>query len=120
MRRVSARASLPRFARPSRRRWRRCLVPSSTSWRISRRGYRGPRRLPRHRFQGVHMIVSFLLERLPESTHLVISSRVDPPLPLARLRARGQMKAARRRSALHARGGGRFPGRRYGPGPISR
>ena len=39
----------------------------------------------------VHMIVSFLLERLPE-THLVISSRVDPPLPLARLRARGQMK----------------------------
>ena len=37
------------------------------------------------------LIVSFLLERLPESTHLVISSRVDPPLPLARLRARGQM-----------------------------
>src|SRR5829696_2560652 len=42
--------------------------------------------------EGVHMIVSFLLERLPESTHLVISSRVDPPLPLARLRARGQMR----------------------------
>ena len=40
------------------------------------------------------MIVSFLLERLPESTHLVISSRVDPPLPLARLRARGQMRHA--------------------------
>jgi LuxR family maltose regulon positive regulatory protein len=39
----------------------------------------------------VHRIVSFLLERLPEDAHLVISSRVDPPLPLARLRARGQM-----------------------------
>ena len=46
--------------------------------------------------EGVHMIVSFLLERLPESAQLVISSRVDPPLPLARLRARGQM------SELHA------------------
>src|SRR5215218_10013479 len=41
--------------------------------------------------ESVHRIVSFLLERLPESTHLVISGRVDPPLPLARLRARGQM-----------------------------
>src|ERR671916_2989164 len=41
--------------------------------------------------QSVHRIVSFLLERLPEGAHLVISGRVDPPLPLARLRARGQM-----------------------------
>jgi LuxR family transcriptional regulator, maltose regulon positive regulatory protein len=41
--------------------------------------------------ESVNGAVSFLLERLPESTHLVISSRVDPPLPLARLRARGQM-----------------------------
>jgi LuxR family maltose regulon positive regulatory protein len=41
--------------------------------------------------EGVHRIVSFLLERLPEGAHLVISGRVDPPLPLARLRARGQM-----------------------------
>ena len=39
----------------------------------------------------VHGIVSFLLERLPSSVHLVISSRIDPPLPLARLRARGQI-----------------------------
>jgi LuxR family maltose regulon positive regulatory protein len=39
----------------------------------------------------VHGIVSFLLERLPESAHLLVSGRVDPPLPLARLRARGQM-----------------------------
>jgi LuxR family maltose regulon positive regulatory protein len=41
--------------------------------------------------ESVHRIVSFLLERLPEDAHLVISGRVDPPLPLARLRARGQM-----------------------------
>jgi LuxR family maltose regulon positive regulatory protein len=41
--------------------------------------------------EGVHRIVSFLLERLPEGAQLVISGRVDPPLPLARLRARGQM-----------------------------
>jgi ATP/maltotriose-dependent transcriptional regulator MalT len=41
--------------------------------------------------EGVHQIVSFLLERLPEGAHLVISGRVDPPLALARLRARGQM-----------------------------
>src|SRR5215216_3503427 len=39
----------------------------------------------------VHGIVSFLLERLPSNVHLVISSRIDPPLPLARLRARGQI-----------------------------
>jgi len=41
--------------------------------------------------EAVHGIVSFLLERLPPNTHLVISSRVDPPLPISRLRARGQM-----------------------------
>jgi LuxR family transcriptional regulator, maltose regulon positive regulatory protein len=41
--------------------------------------------------ENVHWIVTFLLELLPENVHLVISGRVDPPLPLARLRARGQM-----------------------------
>jgi len=46
--------------------------------------------------ESVHGIVSFLLERLPEGAHIVISGRVDPPLPLARLRAGGQM------SELHA------------------
>jgi LuxR family maltose regulon positive regulatory protein len=43
--------------------------------------------------ENVHRLVSFLLEHLPEGAHLVLSSRVDPPLPLARLRARGQMAA---------------------------
>ena len=41
--------------------------------------------------ESVHGIVSFLLEHLPENAHLVIASRVDPPLPLSRLRARGQI-----------------------------
>ena len=41
--------------------------------------------------EGVHRIVSFLLDRLPEGAHLVVSGRVDPPLPLSRLRARNQM-----------------------------
>jgi LuxR family transcriptional regulator, maltose regulon positive regulatory protein len=41
--------------------------------------------------ESVHRIVSFLLEHLPEGMHLLISSRVDPPLPLSRLRARDQI-----------------------------
>jgi LuxR family transcriptional regulator, maltose regulon positive regulatory protein len=39
----------------------------------------------------VHGVISFLLERLPSNVHLVVSSRINPPLPLARLRARGQI-----------------------------
>src|SRR5215471_9071836 len=35
--------------------------------------------------------MGFLLEHLPPQAHLVIASRVDPPLPLARLRARGHL-----------------------------
>ena len=40
--------------------------------------------------QAVHSAVAFLLEHCPNTLHLVIASRSDPPLPLARLRARGQ------------------------------
>jgi LuxR family transcriptional regulator, maltose regulon positive regulatory protein len=39
----------------------------------------------------VHGIVSFMLDRLPSNVHLVIASRIDPPMPFARLRARGQI-----------------------------
>jgi LuxR family transcriptional regulator, maltose regulon positive regulatory protein len=39
----------------------------------------------------VHQQVAFLLEHRPPQLHLVINSREDPPLPLARLRARGQI-----------------------------
>jgi|SRR5215472_5277073 len=37
--------------------------------------------------QPVHASVTFLLEHLPPGLHLVVASRTDPPLPLARLRA---------------------------------
>ncbi len=37
----------------------------------------------------------FLLEHLPPHVHLVISSRADPLLPLARLRARGELVEVR-------------------------
>ncbi len=39
----------------------------------------------------VHQQLTFLLEHRPSQLHLVIASREDPPLPLARLRARGQI-----------------------------
>ena len=39
--------------------------------------------------------VSFLLEHLPTSAHVVIATRVDPPFPLARLRAQGQLVEVR-------------------------
>ena len=35
--------------------------------------------------------MAFLLDHLPPQLHLVIASRADPPLPLARLRARGEL-----------------------------
>ncbi len=41
--------------------------------------------------EAVHDSISFLLDHLPPQAHLVIASRADPPLPVARLRARGRM-----------------------------
>ncbi|MBO0774339.1 MAG: helix-turn-helix transcriptional regulator, partial [Actinobacteria bacterium] len=43
----------------------------------------------------VHESVAFLLENLPPGLRMVVSSRADPPLPLARLRARGQLAELR-------------------------
>jgi LuxR family maltose regulon positive regulatory protein len=45
----------------------------------------------------VHAAVQFLLDRLPPCLHLVLSTRVDPPLRLSRLRARGQLCELRAR-----------------------
>jgi LuxR family transcriptional regulator, maltose regulon positive regulatory protein len=45
--------------------------------------------------QQVHASLAFLLEHLPPGLHLVLASRSDPPLPLARLRARGQLAELR-------------------------
>jgi LuxR family transcriptional regulator, maltose regulon positive regulatory protein len=39
----------------------------------------------------VHESLTFLLEHCPQTLHLLIATRSDPPLPLARLRARGQI-----------------------------
>jgi len=43
----------------------------------------------------VHASVAFLLEHLPPGLHLVVASRADPPLPLARERGRGQLAELR-------------------------
>jgi LuxR family maltose regulon positive regulatory protein len=45
--------------------------------------------------QAVDHALTFLLERLPPQMHVVIATREDPNLPLARLRARGQLRELR-------------------------
>ena len=45
----------------------------------------------------VHESVGLLLGHLPPQLRLVLASRADPPLPLARLRARGQLAELRER-----------------------
>ncbi len=39
----------------------------------------------------VHAGMAFLVEHLPPHIHLVIAGRADPPLPLARIRGRGEL-----------------------------
>ncbi len=39
----------------------------------------------------IHQALTYLLDHLPQSLHIVLSTRSDPPLPLARYRARAQM-----------------------------
>jgi ATP/maltotriose-dependent transcriptional regulator MalT len=41
--------------------------------------------------RGVHETVTFLLDHFPASLHLVVVTRSEPPLPLARLRARNEL-----------------------------
>jgi LuxR family maltose regulon positive regulatory protein len=43
----------------------------------------------------VHDAVTFLLDHLPGHLHLLMATRSDPPLPLARLRSRGQLTELR-------------------------
>jgi LuxR family maltose regulon positive regulatory protein len=43
----------------------------------------------------VHETMNFLLDHLPDQAHLVIATRSDPPLPLARLRSRAQLTELR-------------------------
>jgi len=39
----------------------------------------------------VHADLAFLVEHLPPTLELAIATRIDPPLPLARMRARGEL-----------------------------
>ncbi len=43
----------------------------------------------------IHAALAFLVENAPPQLHLAISTRADPPLPLARLRSRGQLLEVR-------------------------
>jgi LuxR family maltose regulon positive regulatory protein len=47
------------------------------------------------RIDTAESILAFLLDHLPPNMHLAIASRVDPPLPLARLRSRGELTELR-------------------------
>jgi LuxR family maltose regulon positive regulatory protein len=42
-----------------------------------------------------HQTLGFVLDHLPTGVHLVLSTRVDPPLPLARMRATGELAELR-------------------------
>ena len=46
--------------------------------------------------RAIHEGIGFLLDRQPPQMHLVIATRQDPPLPISRLRARGEMTEIRR------------------------
>jgi LuxR family maltose regulon positive regulatory protein len=43
----------------------------------------------------IHEQMTYLLDHQPPNLHLVISTRADPPLPISRLRARGQLSEFR-------------------------
>src|SRR5712692_3663632 len=45
--------------------------------------------------QPIHHSVTYLVDHLPHQLHLVIATRADPPLPLARLRTRGHLTEIR-------------------------
>jgi LuxR family maltose regulon positive regulatory protein len=52
----------------------------------------------------IHETLTFLIDHMPAQMHLVIASRVDPPLPLSRLRGRRQLtelRAADLRFTVH-------------------
>ena len=45
--------------------------------------------------QAVHDCLAYLIENLPQQVHIYLATRADPPLPLARLRGRGQLTELR-------------------------
>ena len=65
--------------------------------------------------------MAFLLEHLPPRVHLVITTRADPALPLARLRARGELVEIRAADLRFTAGRGRrLPQRDDGAGSAPR
>lgn len=64
----------------------------------------------------IHQALSFLVEHLPGSLHLLIASREDPPLPLPRLEARGEALLIRERDlAFQEQEAGEFFRQKLGP-----
>ena len=51
----------------------------------------------------IHRTITFLLDFLPRNVHLIIATRVDPPLSLARFRAREQSSELRTRELRFTR-----------------
>ena len=45
--------------------------------------------------QSIHSAMSFLIDHLPHQMHLIIATRADPPLPVARFRGSGMMTEIR-------------------------
>jgi ATP/maltotriose-dependent transcriptional regulator MalT len=45
--------------------------------------------------QEIHRAVSYLVEHLPPACEVAMTTRVDPPLPLARMRVRGELMEVR-------------------------
>ena len=66
----------------------------------------------------VHEAVTFLLDNLPPQVTLAMTTRADPPLPLSRLRARGELLEIRAADLRFTAGrGDGVPQRRDGPRP---
>ena len=95
--------------------------------RGARRGVAGARRLPPGRAtRRSRRGLTFLVEHLPPHVHVVLSTRADPDLPLARWRVRGELVEIRaadlrfsteRGRRLPRRGDRRAAHRRAGAGP---
>lgn len=45
--------------------------------------------------QSIHEALTFLLDHLPAQMHIILTTRADPPLPVARLRTRNQLTELR-------------------------
>ena len=45
--------------------------------------------------ESIHTALLFLIEHQPGNLHIIVSTRVDPPWPLARFRARNQLTEVR-------------------------